>query len=43
MLNTSFNGHQSIVATPREAPSSHVETRTDVLALGNLVLTRPNA
>ena len=43
MLNTSFNEHEPIVATPGEALACYLKTRMDVLALGNWVLTRPNA
>jgi len=41
MLNTSFNEHEPIVATPDEALACYLKTRMDVLALGNWVLTRP--
>jgi carbamoyltransferase len=41
MLNTSFNEHEPIVATPGEALACYLKTRMDVLALGNWVLTRP--
>ena len=40
MLNTSFNEHEPIVATPAEALACYLKTRMDVLALGNWVLTR---
>ena len=43
MLNTSFNEHEPIVATPGEALACYLKTRMDVLALGNWVLTRPGA
>jgi carbamoyltransferase len=43
MLNTSFNEHEPIVATPDEALACYLKTRMDVLALGNWVLTRPPA
>jgi carbamoyltransferase len=43
MLNTSFNEHEPIVATPGEALACYLKTRMDVLALGNWVLTRPSA
>jgi carbamoyltransferase len=43
MLNTSFNEHEPIVATPGEALACYLKTRMDVLALGNWVLTRPAA
>jgi carbamoyltransferase len=43
MLNTSFNEHEPIVATPSEALACYLKTRMDVLALGNWVLTRPSA
>jgi carbamoyltransferase len=41
VLNTSFNEHEPIVATPDEALACYLKTRMDVLALGNWVLTRP--
>jgi carbamoyltransferase len=41
VLNTSFNEHEPIVATPAEALACYLKTRMDVLALGNWVLTRP--
>ena len=41
VLNTSFNDHEPIVATPGEALACYLKTRMDVLALGNWVLTRP--
>jgi carbamoyltransferase len=40
VLNTSFNEHEPIVATPAEALACYLKTRMDVLALGNWVLTR---
>ena len=40
MLNTSFNEHELIVATPGEALACYLKT-DDVLALGNWALTRP--
>ena len=40
VLNTSFNEHEPIVATPEEALNCYLKTRMDVLALGNWVLTR---
>jgi len=40
VLNTSFNEHEPIVATPGEALSCYLKTRMDVLALGNWVLSR---
>ncbi|HVV49929.1 MAG TPA: carbamoyltransferase C-terminal domain-containing protein [Polyangia bacterium] len=43
VLNTSFNEHEPIVATPAEALACYLKTRMDVLALGNWVLTRPGA
>jgi carbamoyltransferase len=43
VLNTSFNEHEPIVATPSEALACYLKTRMDVLALGNWVLTRPSA
>ncbi len=41
VLNTSFNEHEPIVATPTEALACFLRTRMDLLALGNWVLTRP--
>ena len=41
VLNTSFNEHEPIVASPAEALACYLKTRMDVLALGNWVLTRP--
>jgi carbamoyltransferase len=43
VLNTSFNEHEPIVATPGEALACYLKTRMDVLALGNWLLTRPAA
>jgi carbamoyltransferase len=40
VVNTSFNEHEPIVATPAEALACYLKTRMDVLALGNWVLTR---
>ena len=40
VLNTSFNEHEPIVATPDDAIACYRKTRMDVLALGNWVLTR---
>jgi carbamoyltransferase len=40
VLNTSFNEHEPIVATPGEAIACYLKTRMDILALGNWVLTR---
>ena len=40
VLNTSFNEHEPIVATPGEAIACYLKTRMDVLALGNWVLSR---
>jgi carbamoyltransferase len=40
VLNTSFNEHEPIVATPSDALACYLKTRMDVLALGNWVLTR---
>ena len=41
VLNTSFNEHEPIVATPSDAINCYLKTRMDVLALGNWVLRRP--
>ena len=41
ILNTSFNEHEPIVASPDEALACYLKTRMDVLALGNWVLERP--
>jgi len=43
VLNTSFNEHEPIVATPSDALACYLKTHMDVLALGNWVLTRPSA
>jgi carbamoyltransferase len=40
VLNTSFNEHEPVVATPEDALSCYLRTRMDVLALGNWVVTR---
>jgi carbamoyltransferase len=40
VLNTSFNEHEPIVASPADAIACYAKTRMDVLALGNWVLTR---
>jgi carbamoyltransferase len=40
VLNTSFNEHEPIVATPSDALACYLKTNMDVLALGNWVLTR---
>lgn len=40
VLNTSFNEHEPVVATPADALSCYLRTRMDVLALGNWVVTR---
>jgi carbamoyltransferase len=42
VLNTSFNEHEPIVATPAEALACYLKTRMDVLALGNWILSRPD-
>jgi len=41
VLNTSFNEHEPIVASPDEALACYLKTRMDVLALGNWLLERP--
>jgi carbamoyltransferase len=41
VLNTSFNEHEPIVASPDDALACYLKTRMDVLALGNWVLERP--
>ncbi|HXJ23375.1 MAG TPA: carbamoyltransferase C-terminal domain-containing protein [Polyangia bacterium] len=43
VLNTSFNEHEPIVTTPQDALACYLKTRMDVLALGNWVLSRPQA
>ena len=43
LLNTSFNEREPLVSTPDEALSCYLTTRLNVLAIGNWVLTRPNA
>jgi carbamoyltransferase len=40
VLNTSFNEHEPIVATPADALGCYLRTRMDVLAMGNWVLSR---
>jgi carbamoyltransferase len=40
VLNTSFNEHEPIVATPADALSCYLKTRMDLLALGNWLLVR---
>jgi carbamoyltransferase len=40
LLNTSFNEHEPIVASPQEALACYMKTNMDVLALGNWVLRR---
>jgi carbamoyltransferase len=40
VLNTSFNEHEPIVASPEEAIACYLKTRMDLLALGNWVLGR---
>ncbi len=40
VLNTSFNEHEPIVASPKDAIACYLKTRMDVLAMGNWVLTR---
>lgn len=40
VLNTSFNEHEPVVASPRDAISCYLRTRMDVLAMGNWVLHR---
>jgi len=40
VLNTSFNEHEPIGASPADAIACYLKTRMDVLALGNWVLTR---
>jgi carbamoyltransferase len=40
VLNTSFNEHEPIVASPGDALACYLKTRMDVLALGNWVLER---
>ena len=41
VLNTSFNEHEPIVATPREALACYLKTNMDTLALGNWIVERP--
>jgi carbamoyltransferase len=43
VLNTSFNEHEPIVASPAEAIACYLKTDMDVLAMGNWVLTRRRA
>ena len=40
VLNTSFNEHEPIVASPQDALACYLKTRMDVLAMGNWVLRR---
>jgi carbamoyltransferase len=40
VLNTSFNEHEPIVASPKDALSCYLKTRMDVLAMGNWLLVR---
>ena len=40
VLNTSFNEHEPVVASPADALACYLRTRMDVLAMGNWVLTR---
>ena len=40
VLNTSFNEHEPVVASPKDAISCYLRTRMDVLAMGNWVLRR---
>jgi len=43
VLNTSFNEHEPIVATPGDAVACYLKTRMDLLVLGNWVLRRRTA
>jgi carbamoyltransferase len=40
VLNTSFNEHEPIVASPADALACYLRTRMDVLAMGNWLLER---
>jgi carbamoyltransferase len=40
VLNTSFNEHEPVVATPADALRCYLRTRMDVLAMGNWLLAR---
>jgi carbamoyltransferase len=40
VLNTSFNEHEPVVASPKDAINCYLRTRMDVLAMGNWVLHR---
>jgi carbamoyltransferase len=42
VLNTSFNEHEPIVATPEEALTCYLRTDMDFLALGNWIIERPS-
>ncbi len=42
LLNTSFNHHEPIVATPAEAIACYLRTGMDVLVLGDCYVTRPS-
>jgi carbamoyltransferase len=41
LLNTSFNVHEPIVCTPREAVRCFLRTQVDWLVMGNLLAQRP--
>jgi carbamoyltransferase len=41
LLNTSFNVHEPIVCTPREAVRCFLRTKVDWLVMGNLLAQRP--
>jgi carbamoyltransferase len=43
VLNTSFNEHEPIVATPGDAIACYLKTRMDLLVLGNWILRRSRA
>jgi carbamoyltransferase len=40
VLNTSFNLHEPIVETPKDAISCYLRTQMDVLVIGNLYSAR---
>jgi carbamoyltransferase len=40
VLNTSFNEHEPIVASPKDALNCYLKTKMDVLAMGNWLLVR---
>src|SRR5262249_50783904 len=43
LLNTSFNENEPIVMTPEQAVETFLQTRMDLLVLGNRVVRRPGS